>query len=72
MRLTTRARREHLPVPVDLGGVAATSKYLLAFVDHLDRGRPLMRIHPDHYTAHRALSPHLVHSGRSPWRATLR
>ena len=33
---------------------------LLGYSDFLDRGGPLMRIHPDHHCAHRSPPPHLA------------
>jgi hypothetical protein len=46
------AGREHRLVATSVGAVPALREYLLPLVDDLDRGRPLVRIHPDHHTAH--------------------
>src|SRR4051812_21724338 len=51
------AGREHLLVAVGVGAEAALELELLASVDDFDRGRPLVRIHPDHHTTHRVASP---------------
>ena len=46
------AGRQHRLVAVGVRAVPALGQDLLMFVDDLDRGRPLVRIHPDHHTAH--------------------
>jgi hypothetical protein len=64
------ARGKHLLVAGSVRAVPAFGQYPLLLVDDLDRGRPLVRIHPDHHTAH-ALCSSLVHSGRMSRRAML-
>jgi hypothetical protein len=39
---------QHLAVPRNVGGVAAAAQHGLIAGHHLDRRRPLVRIHPDH------------------------
>ena len=46
------AGREHLLVAIGVRAVAVLVQNLLLFVDDLDHGRPLVRIHPDHHSAH--------------------
>ena len=49
---------KHLLVAVRVSTVPAVSLNLLALVDDLDRGRPLMRIHPNNYPSQRTFSSH--------------
>jgi len=44
--------RERRPVAFAIGAVASLREHPFAVIDDLDRGRPLVRIHPDHHTAH--------------------
>jgi hypothetical protein len=46
------AGREHLLVTDGVRAVPAPCKDFLPFIDDFDRGRPLVRIHPDHYATH--------------------
>jgi len=43
---------QHRAIPGEVGGIAAATQDRLVAGHHLDRGRPLMRIHPnDHWHA---------------------
>jgi hypothetical protein len=55
----------HLGEPVPIGAEPATTQDCLVGGHHLDRDRPLVRIHPDHHTVPRVFhvpSPMLVPS----------
>jgi hypothetical protein len=49
--------RQHLLVALGVGAEPALGQGFLSFVDGLDRGRPLVRIHPDYDTAHALVPP---------------
>jgi hypothetical protein len=61
---------QHLLVAGGVRAEPALGQHPFPPVDSLDRGRPLVRIHPDHHTTH-ALHPPLVQRGRMRRRATL-
>jgi hypothetical protein len=46
------ARGQHQPVAVAVGAEPARHQRLFVLVEHLDRRRPLVRVHPDHDPAH--------------------
>jgi hypothetical protein len=46
------ARGEHPLIPIRVCTIPALRKHLLVLVDDFDRGRPLVRIHPDHHASH--------------------
>jgi hypothetical protein len=48
---------QHLLVAVGVGAETAPGQDPLPFVDGLDRGRSIVRIHPDHHTTHALIPP---------------
>ncbi|MET8361927.1 hypothetical protein [Micromonospora sp. NPDC005171] len=48
---------QHLLVAVGIGAETALGQDLFSLVDGLDRGRSLVRIHPDHDTTHTLVPP---------------
>ncbi|HEV8559817.1 MAG TPA: hypothetical protein VGR06_26055 [Actinophytocola sp.] len=49
---------QHQLIAGGVGAETALSQNLLSFVDGLDRGRPLVRIHADHHTTHVLVPPY--------------
>ncbi|RZU76001.1 hypothetical protein EV384_4594 [Micromonospora kangleipakensis] len=63
------AGRQHLPVAVAVGAETAPGQDFFPIVDGFDRGRPLVRIHPDHHATHVPVPPspsdRLMSTGRA-------